>query len=334
MDVVRVGVVGAGSWGTTIASLTATNAPTLLWCRSPEVADDINIRHCNGRYLPGLPLHPELRASTALADVALHGDVLVMAVPSQWFRATLTELVPFLRPGVPIVNLAKGLEQGTRLRMTQVAAEVAPGHPAGVLTGPNLSKEILSAHAAAAVLAMDDGGLADRLQCLFTTEFFRVYTNDDVTGCEIAGAAKNVIAIAAGIAAGLGIGDNALAALITRGLSELTRLGVAVGGSPATFAGLAGMGDLVATCISTQSRNRHVGVELGRGRNIEDILAEMDQVAEGVSAVPVVKELADEHGVDMPIVAQMYAILVEGRPVVDSYRGLLSRKAGREVHHA
>jgi glycerol-3-phosphate dehydrogenase (NAD(P)+) len=334
MDVVRVAVVGAGSWGTTVASLAASNTPTMLWSRRPEVADEINTVHCNSRYLAGLPLHAELRASTSLVEVVCQADVIVMGVPSHVFRDTLAEVSAHLRPWVPIVSLAKGLEQGTKRRMTEVAAELAPGHPAGVLTGPNLSKEILSGHAAAAVIAMTDETIAERLQRVFATDLFRVYTNNDVVGCEIAGALKNVVALAAGIAHGLGTGDNTLAAVITRGLSEITRLGVAMGGQPATFAGLAGMGDLVATCISEQSRNRYVGQQLASGRRLDDIVGDMDQVAEGVKSVAVVKELADEYGVDMPIVAQMHAVIVDGVPAAEAYRDILRRKVGREVYHA
>ena len=334
MDVVRVAVVGAGSWGTTIASLAAHNAPTTLWSRRADVADSINARRGNERYLPGLVLHPELRASTSLAAVVSNADVVVMGVPSHGFRATLIELAPHVRPWVPVVSLAKGLEQGTKRRMTEVVEEVLPGHPAGVLTGPNLSKEILSGHPAAAVIAMTDEIIAERLQGIVASDLYRVYTNTDVVGCEIAGALKNVIALAAGIAKGLGTGDNTLAAVITRGLSELTRLGVAMGGQPATFAGLAGLGDLVATCISEQSRNRYVGQQLAQGRRLADIVGDMDQVAESIKTVPVVKELADEYRVDMPIANEMYEVVVNGRSAAEAYRGLLQRKVGREVHHA
>jgi glycerol-3-phosphate dehydrogenase (NAD(P)+) len=228
----RVAVIGAGSWGTTVASLIASNAPTTLWARRPEVADEIDLRHENTRYLSDMPLHPDLRASSSMCDVVTGADLIVMGVPSHGFRTTLTDVAPFAKPGVPVVSLAKGLEQGTNLRMTEVIADVLPGHPAGVLTGPNLSKEILSGHAAAAVIALSDEHMAERLQLVFGVEHYRVYTNTDVVGCEIAGALKNVIAVAAGIAAGLGTGDNTLATLITRGLSELTRLGVAMGAAP------------------------------------------------------------------------------------------------------
>ena len=331
---VRVAVVGAGSWGTTIASLAASNTPTLLWSRRPEVAEAINTGHENPRYLEGFTLHPALRASSSLEEVVTQADVLVMGVPTHGFRATLEALAPYLRPWVPIVSLSKGFEQGTNLRMTEVVNQVLDGHPAGVLTGPNLAKEILGGHAAAAVLAMADETIAERLQKLFATNEFRVYTNTDVVGCEIAGALKNVVALAAGMAAGLGTGDNTRATVITRGLSEISRLGVAMGGRPSTFAGLAGMGDLVATCISPQSRNRYVGEQLGRGRPLDEIVAEMHQVAEGVKTVPVVHELAGLYGVDLPIVAEMFEVLVHGVRPEDAYRKLLQRKPGREVDEA
>jgi glycerol-3-phosphate dehydrogenase (NAD(P)+) len=328
---IRVAVLGAGSWGTTFASLAAHNAETVVWARDDDVADAINEHHRNVRYLPMFTLHPALRASTSLAETVSRADVLVMGVPSQFFRSTLAAAQPHLRAWVPIVSLAKGFEQHTKLRMTQVAAEVATGHPTGVLTGPNLAKEILDGHAAAAVLAMADDHISERLQAIFATDLFRVYTNVDVVGCEVAGAFKNVIALASGMADGLGTGDNTRAAVITRGLHELTSLGVAMGGDPLTFAGLAGMGDLVATCISAQSRNRYVGEQLGQGRALDDIIAEMNQIAEGVKAVRVVKDLGDEYGLDLPIVNEVYRVVVDGQPASEAYRGLLRRKVGRET---
>jgi glycerol-3-phosphate dehydrogenase (NAD(P)+) len=330
---IRVAVLGAGSWGTTVASLTAANTPTVLWARDPGVADEVDHHHRNSRYLEGFTLHEELRASASMADVVGSADVLVMAVPSHSFRDILGQAVEHLRPWVPVVSLAKGLERGTRLRMTQIVNELAPGHPAGVLTGPNLAKEILAGHAAASVIAMADEHVATALQQILSTEAFRVYTNPDVVGCEVAGALKNVIALAAGMADGLGTGDNTRATVITRGLAELTRLGVALGGRPETFAGLAGMGDLLATCISPQSRNRYVGEQLGRGRSIEDIVAEMQQVAEGVKTVEVVVDIAAELGVDMPIASAAYRVIHDGVGAAQAYRGLVSRKVGAELRY-
>ena len=330
---IRVAVLGAGSWGTTVASLAAHNTPTTIWARDPAVAVEIDDENRNRRYLPDYELHPDLAASSSLADVVASADVLVMGVPSHGFRQILTEAREHLRPWVPVVSLAKGLEQGTKLRMSQVINEVVPGHPAGTLTGPNLAKEILAGHAAAAVLAMTDQVVAERLQGIFSTDTFRVYLNHDVVGCEIGGALKNVIALASGMADGLGTGDNTRAAVITRGLAELTRLGVAMGGEPSTFAGLAGMGDLLATCISRQSRNRHVGEELGRGKTIEQIIEEMNQVAEGVKTARVVLEIAEHHGVDMPITAEVASVVGSGRSAAEAYSGLLKRQVGREVEY-
>ena len=326
----NVAVVGAGSWGTTVAHLCAHNEPTILHSRRQDVADAINEHHENPRYLEGFALHPDLRASTDLAGVVGQADVLVMGVPSGGFRETLVELRPHLRPWVPVVSLSKGLELGTRKRMTQIVEEELPGHPVGVLTGPNLAKEILAGSAAAAVVAFTDLTIAEKLQGIFSSSLFRVYTNTDVIGCEIAGALKNVIALAAGMADGLGTGDNTRAAVMTRGLAELTRLGVAMGGDPATFSGLAGMGDLLATCMSPQSRNRYVGEQLGRGRSLDEIVAEMNHVAEGVKSAKIVLELAAEYGVEMPIATEMRACVTEGRSAFDAYRGLVARPATSE----
>lgn len=328
---IRVAVVGGGSWGTTIATLASQNAPTVLWCRRAELAEGINEQHCNVDYLPDVTL-PEGLWATASHEAAVgSADVLVMGVPSHGMRATLKELAPYVRPWIPVVSLAKGLEQGTHLRMTEVISEELPGHPTGVLTGPNLAGEIVAGQAAAAVVAFSDDHVATELQRIFSADMYRVYTNRDVIGCEVAGALKNVIAIASGMADGLGTGDNTRAAVITRGLAELSRLGVAMGGDPMTFSGLAGMGDLVATCISRQSRNRYVGEQLGLGRTIDEVTTEMRMVAEGVKTSKVVMELADAHGVEMPIAEEVYAVVHAGRNAIDAYRGLLKRASGPEL---
>ncbi len=327
----RVAVVGGGSWGTTVAHLTAHNAPTVLHTRREDVAAAVNEQHMNPRYLDGYALHEALRASTDLAAVVGKADVLVMGVPSSGFRQTLVDIRPHLRPWVPVVSLAKGFEIGSRKRMTQLVEEELPGHPSGVLTGPNLAKEILAGSAAAAVLAFTDLTIAERLQEVFSSQLFRVYSSTDVVGCELGGALKNVIALAAGMADGLGTGDNTRAAVMTRGLAEVTRLGVALGGHPATFAGLAGMGDLLATCMSPQSRNRHVGEQLGLGRTLEEITAEMNQVAEGVKSAPIVCEIAEQAGVYVPIAEQMRACVQEGRSAQHAYAGLVKNPAAREI---
>lgn len=326
----RVGVLGAGSFGTTIASLASRNAPTLLWARRAELAEEINREHTSQRYLPGAKLPPALRATDSVEETVREADVVVMGVPSHGFRAALEEVGKYIRPWVPVVSLAKGLEQGTHRRMTEVITEVLPEHRAGVLTGPNLAREIMSGHAAASVIAIDDEHIARQLQTVFHSGMFRVYTNADVVGCELGGALKNVIAIALGMGEGLGVGDNTRAAVITRGLAELTRLGVVMGGHATTFAGLTGMGDLIATCVSPLSRNRYVGEQLGRGRTIDEILAEMHMVAEGVKTTRVVMELAKIHDVEMPIASEVNGVLYEGRTAIEAYRGLTRRKPGGE----
>jgi glycerol-3-phosphate dehydrogenase (NAD(P)+) len=330
---IHITVLGAGSWGTTIASLAAANASTTVWARDDDVAGEIETEHRNNRYLPELDLHPELRATADLEEAADRADVLVMAVPSHGMRTVLEHASPFVRPWIPIVSLAKGLEAGTRMRPTEVIADVMPGHPAGVLAGPNLAPEVLAGYAAAAVVAMPDQQLASSLQAMFSSRVFRIYTSIDVLGCELGGVLKNVIAIAAGMAEGLGVGDNTRAMVITRGLAEVTRLGVALGGDPGTFAGLTGLGDLMATCMSPLSRNRRVGEAIARGRTVAEITASMNMIAEGVKSCRAVTELARECAVVTPIAAEVDAVINEGRSAADAFRGL-RRVAPRSESHA
>jgi len=319
----RIAVLGAGSWGTTFAALVSKRNETLLWAHEPAVAAEINEHHLNSVFLQGFELPDALRATSDPERAVAGADVLVMAVPTQWFRTVLATAAPYVRPWIPVVSLAKGLEPGTGLRMSQVVEELLPGHPAAVLSGPNLAREIMGGNAAAAVIATHDHGVATELQALFRRGLFRVYTHHDVVGCEVAGALKNVVAIAAGIADGLGAGDNTRAMVISRGLAELTRLGVAMGGEPATFAGLAGVGDLIATCISPQSRNRHVGEQLGRGRGLQEILGEMSAVAEGVKTAELVLELAERYGVPVPISHQVHQVMIGALTPLRAYWGLM-----------
>ncbi|WP_320671819.1 NAD(P)H-dependent glycerol-3-phosphate dehydrogenase [Patulibacter defluvii] len=317
-----IGVLGAGSWGTTVASIAAANAPTTLWARDPAQADEIDREHRNRRYLGDRALHPRLRASGDLEAVVAASDVLVLAVPSRALRETAVAAAAHLRPWVPLVSLVKGLEVGTRLRPSEVLGQELPQHPVAVLSGPNLAREVLDGMAAASVVATADDHVARALQRLFRADLFRVYRNADVIGSELGGILKNVVAIATGMADGLGVGDNTRAMVITRGLAEMTRLGVALGAEAATFAGLTGMGDLIATCTSPLSRNRRVGVALGEGRAVAEIVAEMDQVAEGLVTVRPVVELAARHGVDVPIAAEVDAVVNAGRRPAEAYRGL------------
>ena len=261
----------------------------------------------------------------------LNADLVVVGVPTDGFRWALCQAAPHVGDGVPVVSLAKGFEQGTGLRMSEVAAEVLPGRPVGVLTGPNLAREILEGRSAATVVASTDPDTTVTLQGLLATDRLRGYTNDDLVGCELGGALKNVIALAAGLAEGLETGDNARAALITRGLAEMTRLGVALGGDPMTLAGLAGLGDVLATCMSAQSRNRWVGEQVGRGAAPEDVLMGMSQVAEGVGATVVACDLAAIAGVEVPVAEGVRSVFHEGRSPIEAGSALMTRRAGPEV---
>jgi glycerol-3-phosphate dehydrogenase (NAD(P)+) len=327
---IQVAVIGAGSWGTTVAALAACNTPTVLWARRPELATAITRDHENADYLPGFVLPTDLAATSDLGEAVARADVVVMAVPSHGFRDVAAEVALSLRPWVPIVSLSKGLEQGSTRRMSEVVQEVLPGHPVAVLTGPNLAKEILAGQPAASVVAVADTIIAAELQRIFSRPSLRIYTNPDVVGCEVGGVVKNVIAIAAGMAEGMGFGDNTRATLITRGLAEMTRLGLAMGGEPRTFAGLAGMGDLIATCASKQSRNNQVGLALGQGRTIDEIIAGMTMVAEGVKSSPSVLALARQYGVEMPITEQVTAVCHEGRSAKDALLALMNRSSRSE----
>ncbi len=330
MKSLRVGILGGGSWGTTVASLVARNTDVSLWARDKATVKEINRHHTNEKYLPGATLHRRVRARERIRKVVGDADVLVMGVPSNVFREVLAEAKPHLRPWVPIVSLTKGLEKDSDLRMTEVIREVVPGHPVGVLTGPNLAREIMAGQAAASVIAMEDEIIVKQLQYVFNSGLFRVYTNDDVVGCELGGVLKNIIAIAVGMGVGLGAGDNTRSALITRGLAEVTRLGVALGGRAETFSGLAGMGDMLATCISTQSRNHSVGIELGKGRGIEEIIAEMVMVAEGVKSAPAVIALAARHDIEMPIAQDVMDVIDGNRTPMQAFAGLIRQMAGAE----
>lgn len=328
---VQVAVLGGGSWGTTVATLAAANTPTLLWARDENTVAEINEQHTNSRYLEDRALPESLRATSDLREAAEWADVLVVGVPTQAMRSALAEAAPHVRPWVPVLSLAKGLEMGTRMRPTEVIAEAFPGHPVGLLAGPNLAREVLDGKAAAAVVALPDAAVACALQPLFTGRRFRVYRNEDLLGSELGGVLKNIIAIAAGMSEGLGTGDNTRAMVLTRGLAEITRLGVAMGAQERTFAGLTGLGDLMATCMSPLSRNRRVGEELARDKSLEQIIEEMNQVAEGVKTAATVMELAREHDVIMPIAAEVDAVVNDGRHPREAYRGLLRAAAEHEI---
>jgi glycerol-3-phosphate dehydrogenase (NAD(P)+) len=304
----------------------------VLWARDRRVAREITEDHRNSRYLGERPLPDTLRATADLAEALANADVVVFGVPSHSLREVVREAATHIRPWVPLMSLIKGLEPSSRLRPTQVIAQELTGHPVGLLAGPNLAREVLDGYAAAAVVATVDDDVALALQPLFRSRVFRVYRNKDVLGSEMGGVLKNIIAIASGMADGLGVGDNTRAMVITRGLAEITRLGEAMGGDARTFSGLTGLGDLIATCTSPLSRNRRVGEELARGKSLEQVTAEMNQVAEGVKSARTVMQLADEHGVEMPIAAEVDAVINEGRHPVEAYRGLRRVVAESEQH--
>ncbi len=331
----RVAVIGAGSWGTAVANIVGTKQPVTLWARRPALADAINQTHINPDYLPDYVLSKHVIATSDLEASLSGAEAVVMGVPSHGFRSVLETVGKQISADTPILSLAKGVERETLMRMTEVAADVLPDHRIdriGVLTGPNLAKEIVAGQPAATVIAMRDSEAAQALQEVFINPSFRVYTNDDVIGSEAAGALKNVMAIAAGMAHGLGFGDNTMATLITRALAELTRLGIAMGGRPLTFAGLAGMGDLIATCMSSQSRNHTVGFGLGQGKKLDEIIEEMNQVAEGVKSTPGILALADRYEIEMPIAVQVARVLYEGASPADAVATLMGRDAKPEMH--
>ncbi|UJB44174.1 NAD(P)H-dependent glycerol-3-phosphate dehydrogenase [Streptomyces sp. A1-5] len=331
----RCAVFGTGSWGTAFAMVLAdAGCEVTLWGRRATLVDAINTGRTNPDYLPGVELPAGVRATTDPAEAARGADFTVLAVPSQTLRANLAEWAPLLPSDTVLVSLMKGVELGTAKRMSEVIEEVAkvPAERVAVLTGPNLAKEVAARQPAAAVVACVDESVAQRLQTACHTAYFRPYTNTDVVGCELGGAVKNVIALAVGIATGMGLGDNAKASLITRGLAETTRLGLAMGADAHTFAGLAGMGDLVATCSSPLSRNNTFGTNLGRGMSLAETIAVTKQTAEGVKSCESVLDLARRHGVDMPLTETVVEIVHEGKPPLVALKELMSRSAKPERH--
>src|SRR5689334_14465643 len=329
MSVQRVAVLGAGSWGTAFAKVIADSGPeVVLWARRESVAESINGSGINEDYLPGTKLPSNLSATTEV-DKALDGaQAVVLAVPSQTLRANLVGWRDSLPEGATLVSLAKGVELGTLKRMSEVIVEVAgvPEDQVAVVSGPNLAKEIAAEQPTATVIACTDHDRAVALQHACTTGYFRSYTNTDVVGCEIGGAGKNVIALACGMAAGMGFGHNTTASLITRGLAETARLGVALGADPMTFAGLAGLGDLVATCSSPLSRNRTFGERLGRGQSLAEAeAANHGQVAEGVKSCTSICALGERHGVELPIADAVRRVCHEGLSVAEMGKELITR---------
>ncbi|MET3983598.1 NAD(P)H-dependent glycerol-3-phosphate dehydrogenase [Streptomyces sp. PvR034] len=330
---VKAAVFGTGSWGTAFGMVLAdAGCEVVLWGRRAEAVEAINTGRSNPDYLPGVALPENLRATTDAAEAARGADFVVLAVPSQTLRGNLAEWAPLLPADSVLVSLMKGIELGSAKRMSEVIEEVAkvPSERVAVVTGPNLAREIAARQPAAAVVACVDEGVAQRLQTACHTPYFRPYTSTDVIGCELGGAVKNVIGLAVGIADGMGLGDNTKGSLITRGLAEATRLGLAMGADPLTFSGLAGLGDLVATCSSPLSRNHTFGTNLGRGMTLEETIAVTKQTAEGVKSCESVADLARRHGVDMPITDTVVDIVHHGKPPLVALKELMGRSAKPE----
>ncbi|UCH33615.1 MAG: NAD(P)-dependent glycerol-3-phosphate dehydrogenase [Armatimonadota bacterium] len=329
-----VAMIGAGSWGTALAVLLGREGiPVRLWARRPEMAQALRLRRENQQYLPGVAVpesvEPHADLGAALADAV----TVVLAVPSAGMRETVRALRPHLAPHQYLISAAKGLEHDTGMRMTQVIAEELPepwNTRSACLSGPNLAAEVAAGIATTTVIACADVELARQAQELFMQPSFRVYTNPDVVGVELGGALKNIVAIGAGINDGLSFGDNTKAALVTRGLAEITRIGVALGAAAQTFIGLSGIGDLVTTCASRRSRNHYVGYHLALGRTLDDILAGMDMIAEGVPTTRAAVRLADRAGVEMPITRAVHGVLFEGMKPLDAVRALMLRNARDE----
>ena len=329
----RTAVFGTGSWGTVFAMILAdAGCEVSLWGRRPELVEAINSTRCNPDYYPGVELPPGITATTDPAKAAAGAEFVMLTVPSQTLRANLGSWRPVIGPQTVLVSLMKGVELGTAKLMSEVIAEVTGAGPEriAVVSGPNLAPEIIRRQPAASVVACRDEEVAQRLQAACHTGYFRPYTVSDVVGCELGGAVKNVIGLAVGIADGMGLGDNTKASLITRGLAETTRLGLAMGADPYTFAGLAGMGDLVATCSSPLSRNHTFGANLGRGMTLQETIAATKQTAEGVKSCESVLDLARRHGVEMPITETVVDVVHGGKPPMLALKELMSRSAKPE----
>ena len=329
----KAAVLGAGSWGTTFAQvLTDAGTPVTLWCRRAELARTINTEHESPAYLPGVALPAAIRATVDPAEALSGAEIVVLAVPAQSLRQLLADWHDLLPPGALLVSLIKGIELGSGSRMSEVIAQVTGAGPEriAVISGPNLAPEIAARQYCATVAACADEAVAAQLQKACHTAYFRTYTNPDVVGCELGGAVKNIIAIAVGIAAGMGLGDNTRAMLITRGLAEIARLGAALGADQHTFAGLAGMGDLVASCSSPLARNRALGENLGRGIPLAEVLASTTQTVEGVKSSESVLQLARQHGVEMPITEVIAGVIHHGLEIGEAVLLLASRSAKPE----
>jgi glycerol-3-phosphate dehydrogenase (NAD(P)+) len=330
----RVAVIGAGSWGTAVSWLLGgTGIDVRLWAREPEIAEGINATHHNPMFLTDVVLGDSVTATPDIAQAVTGAEAVIVVTPSHGVRGTAEAMAPFLAQSTPVVNLSKGVEQGTLMRMTEVLEDVLGNRDRlGALSGPNHAEEVSKGVPSAAVIAAYDPDVARTIQQLFIAPTFRVYTNADVVGVELGAASKNVIAVAAGMSDGLGYGDNTKATLMTRGLAEMSRLGVHLGANPLTYMGLAGMGDLIATCTSRHSRNRALGEWVARGGTVESYAAETHMVAEGAASAISLSGLGDSIGVELPITHQVRGILHEGQPPSAAVASLMGRSAADELH--
>lgn len=331
----KIAVIGSGSWGTTLAILTArAGRETWLWARTQEEAETLNLRRENSRFLPGVPFPDSLHVSADEKEVLAEAAVVLLVSTAQRMRENVRQLRDYFPPDAILLSCAKGLELGTLKRMTTVIREELPEtmqENAGTLSGPNLAREIAAGMPASTVVAMENQAKAKVAQKLLNTPTFRVYTHDDVIGVEMAGALKNIIAIGGGAVDHFALGDNAKSTYLTRGLAEITRLGTAAGANPLTFAGLAGLGDMLCTCASSHSRNHYVGVELAKGRTLEDIRSSMTQIAEGVITVKAARELGQQFGVEMPFTEKLYQVLYENASMKEVVREMMSRELKHEM---
>jgi glycerol-3-phosphate dehydrogenase (NAD(P)+) len=327
----RCTVIGAGAWGTALADVLARNAHDVaLWAYEPDVVEAVNARHENARFLPGAALHPALRATSSFDDALRDATLVCIATPSQHLRAITRQAAPHLHPSATVCVASKGIERGTLALMSEVVEAEARGRPVVALSGPSFAAEVAARQPTAIVAASDDLVAAELAQEAFSNRTLRIYTHDDVIGVELGGSLKNVMAVATGICEGAGFGFNSRAALITRGLTEMTRLGTAIGARPATFAGLAGIGDLVLTCTGSLSRNRAVGIAVGEGATLETALAGKETVAEGVGTTKSALALAEREGVEMPIVSMVYRVLFDGLPAHRGVTELMARELRAE----
>jgi glycerol-3-phosphate dehydrogenase (NAD(P)+) len=327
-----IAVIGGGSFGTAIANLMAENGHhTCLWLRNDERADEINTLHVNSAYLPDLVLHPHMRASTSYADAVSNADIIFMSVPSSSCRQVARDMAPYVKPDTMLISTTKGIEAKSYKLMSQVLTEEIHGIRLGVMSGPNLAGEIAQRQLTGTVIASEDPDLRQTIQQVMHSAYFRVYSGSDCYGVELGGALKNIYAIISGMAAALGLGQNTIGLLLTRGLAEMSRFAVELGANPLTFIGLAGVGDLIVTCMSPLSRNYRVGYALGEGKDLGEVVAELGQVAEGVNTLKLVKLRADQLGIDMPLVQSLYGVIYEQLAITDAVGAMMSREQNRDV---